>query len=661
MSLSSSATPSKTPVRNAMEIQRESSIHRLLNESSQAASSSTTDLTDKASDATGFAKRIGDSTLKPSPPLSGYSNNFLLHYVVDNDSPEAAVDPPPSLPRPPRNIEMKRNTTGASYAATSMDLDTMVTPTKRSASTTGADDGQVSRPARKIKLIHNKIDNTDTTMPSPDFGRRDVQNATENRGTRTASTTKKVGFPTLIPEVDQGPDNDQSPDLNNDGDEQADHPDERKGISGRELVASGMGTSTEPALIAPIRDKKTGERHKVLSTPWRCGERHCNTGQTWYPRQAVGRKCVSQYFGRNKKETNSIPGDVWNFHCRKHYQRESYSRQFLDITQKIVAEVNGLRSQVDRLRLWRPDAKFKIQLTKAVHDRLQVFQTAYRRYEGTEYDARKAGEEAWKKKFNVVEERKMQPADKFHPILAEEFGTANLEQEAGSYDDIDRVLEWILVQAQSGRLTVIPPFELLILSKEDGEVENGTFNNYQRYMYDVVDKNEGFKETQMEVETSRAVQGPHRQHVRVRDTRTRLTATRSTGELVEDASAYSMHRRFEEADETYENSETRPSYQAEPNDEDMGGLIHGNSQIPPTATAQTQSVNSLSPNFPYALGDAGKQSATDFPTTAYRAMNAEPSSFKQKSAKKATTPSIPKTPTRTSPRRKRPSNDNGTA
>lgn len=39
------------------------------------------------------------------------------------------------------------------------------------------------------------------------------------------------------------------------------------------------------------------------------------------------RKCVSQFFGRNKNETRSIPEHAWVWSCRKHYQRESYENK----------------------------------------------------------------------------------------------------------------------------------------------------------------------------------------------------------------------------------------------------------------------------------------------------------------------------------------------
>ena len=47
---------------------------------------------------------------------------------------------------------------------------------------------------------------------------------------------------------------------------------------------------------------------------------NCNTGSDNL------RKVISQYFGRNKRETRSIPEAFWEKWCRKHYQRMRYRR-----------------------------------------------------------------------------------------------------------------------------------------------------------------------------------------------------------------------------------------------------------------------------------------------------------------------------------------------
>ena len=48
-----------------------------------------------------------------------------------------------------------------------------------------------------------------------------------------------------------------------------------------------------------------------LAVPWKCGNRLCCTGQTWFDREQSGRKNISQFLGRNKKATKTIHEDVW--------------------------------------------------------------------------------------------------------------------------------------------------------------------------------------------------------------------------------------------------------------------------------------------------------------------------------------------------------------
>ena len=56
------------------------------------------------------------------------------------------------------------------------------------------------------------------------------------------------------------------------------------------------------------------------------------------------RKVISQYFGRNKRETRAIPEEFWDKWCRKHYQRLRYRREVW--VRQQIALINDM---IDRL------------------------------------------------------------------------------------------------------------------------------------------------------------------------------------------------------------------------------------------------------------------------------------------------------------------------
>lgn len=61
------------------------------------------------------------------------------------------------------------------------------------------------------------------------------------------------------------------------------------------------------------------------------------------------RRIVSQFFGRNKKETRLIPRHCWAFYCRQHYQRSRYRlspARFADLQMSLVhATVTALEKE----------------------------------------------------------------------------------------------------------------------------------------------------------------------------------------------------------------------------------------------------------------------------------------------------------------------------
>lgn len=73
----------------------------------------------------------------------------------------------------------------------------------------------------------------------------------------------------------------------------------------------------------------------------------CTTGSTHL------RKVISQFFGRNKRETRAIPEEFWVKWCRKHYQRHRYRR---DVWAKLqLGLINDMIDQLEdygKVRGW---------------------------------------------------------------------------------------------------------------------------------------------------------------------------------------------------------------------------------------------------------------------------------------------------------------------
>ncbi len=90
---------------------------------------------------------------------------------------------------------------------------------------------------------------------------------------------------------------------------------------------------------------------------------NCQTGQF---ELGQTRKVVSDYFGRNKRETKQIPR--WITYCRKHYQRCSYNN---DSYKFLKLEL--IRTQFEIIDAWRPGKRYKITLSKKNLERLSAY------------------------------------------------------------------------------------------------------------------------------------------------------------------------------------------------------------------------------------------------------------------------------------------------
>ncbi|EED11814.1 hypothetical protein TSTA_109940 [Talaromyces stipitatus ATCC 10500] len=77
------------------------------------------------------------------------------------------------------------------------------------------------------------------------------------------------------------------------------------------------------------------------------------------------RKVVSHIFGRNKKVTRCIPGELWTWYCRKHYQRSKYNCR----SQWPQKQIDLVRLALDNFEQWGKIECWNIVLRKREQDR----------------------------------------------------------------------------------------------------------------------------------------------------------------------------------------------------------------------------------------------------------------------------------------------------
>jgi hypothetical protein len=238
-----------------------------------------------------------------------------------------------------------------------------------------------------------------------------------------------------------------------------------------EGTPSNHGSSIERPLFA------------TLTTPWSCANLACSTGMTWVPRDTkdattgkgpMGRKVISQFFGRNKGPTKLIPNDVWHFYCRKDYQRARYAAEHGTTDELAKQVIDNLRDQLVRLKLWRPNALFKVQLDKGATDRLNSYFALLRQHNNDEAAALAA--------FPAPKDpKKVKPEEAFPPALAEAFNsrykTAGKDATA-NYDNIEAVIAWSEAEINAGNSTVFVPAEFLINPIQAGETVNDVSDNF---------------------------------------------------------------------------------------------------------------------------------------------------------------------------------------
>ncbi|KAK1056824.1 hypothetical protein LTR74_014635 [Friedmanniomyces endolithicus] len=248
-------------------------------------------------------------------------------------------------------------------------------------------------------------------------------------------------------------------------------------------TASGQGSSTERPSNA------------VLDEPWNCGHRSCNSGFTWLPRDGKGlgkgvegyaRKNVSQFFGRNKRETGFIDDDVWHVYCRKCYQRLRYRALLLN-AKRFRWQMSNVKWQIQRLKLWRPDALFKVQLTKKMQAKADEWHQVLRTHNGdveaaqAEFDSHRTwGIQALK--MNKKGGEAKTTAEQAFPATLADRVKQNWCGDDLDYDAIEAVIQSIQTMFDAGEITdQMPPIEFLIHEVTDTETINDPKTNYARW------------------------------------------------------------------------------------------------------------------------------------------------------------------------------------
>ncbi|KAM0714797.1 hypothetical protein Q7P37_009261 [Cladosporium fusiforme] len=224
----------------------------------------------------------------------------------------------------------------------------------------------------------------------------------------------------------------------------------------------------------------------TLAQPWQCANLTCTTGMTWVPRDTkdsasgkgpMGRKVISQFFGRNKGPTKLIPNDVWHYYCRKDYQRHRYAAEHGTADALAEQVITNLRDQLVRLKLWRPDALFKVQLDKSATDRLSGYFALLRQHNNNEAAAQAA--------LPAPKDRnKPKPEEIFPVSLAETFNRrfkTDGKDASANYDDIEAIIAWSEGEINAGRSTVFVPAEFLINEVQPGETVNDVSDNFARW------------------------------------------------------------------------------------------------------------------------------------------------------------------------------------
>ncbi|KAF1825422.1 uncharacterized protein K489DRAFT_305506, partial [Dissoconium aciculare CBS 342.82] len=204
---------------------------------------------------------------------------------------------------------------------------------------------------------------------------------------------------------------------------------------------------------------------------WQCSNTACtNLDKTARERTITGRKAVSDFFGRNKNSTKSIPDDVWGWLCRTCYQRGRYratARAGVQPHEEANWYLMLIRDQVKCLKIWRPEATFTIQLQAAAEQRYREYCVALERLGGdravAEASVTRPGRQS-RKKDQLIEDRGQTLRMSHAKYIKENLTGANT-----SYADIESVLDWMQGEVDDGQMLHLAAIEFLIHPQRDDE------------------------------------------------------------------------------------------------------------------------------------------------------------------------------------------------
>ncbi|PIB03059.1 hypothetical protein CB0940_11768 [Cercospora beticola] len=210
---------------------------------------------------------------------------------------------------------------------------------------------------------------------------------------------------------------------------------------------------------------------------WSCSDLDCTSEQTSLPRATHGRKVISDFFGRNKAATKAIPDDVWRWQCRKGYQRAKYNADKNGAEGHRRFFLSHLHHQMLRIKLWRPECTFVVQLSQPAQERLARYHTALR-HSGNDPAAALAAIAQPAKVGRAEKNLLLTLANAVKPAHADHIDT-HFVGPARSVDFvIDNILPWINGEFNNGSMSQMPPVEFLINDPRQGETVNDAGGNF---------------------------------------------------------------------------------------------------------------------------------------------------------------------------------------
>ncbi|KAK6440857.1 hypothetical protein LTR95_002921 [Oleoguttula sp. CCFEE 5521] len=235
-------------------------------------------------------------------------------------------------------------------------------------------------------------------------------------------------------------------------------------------VASGHGYCSTAPPGADFEGKK----------PWRCANLQCKSGMTWYNNDDLKRKSISNFFGRNKTATKRIDNKVWHIVCRKCYQvKYSYNTKKPETCIKVAPELTELiRQQLERIKLWRPDATFTIDLHKTAKDRKNKFASLLIQHcdKDTAHSLMPPVTISKSQQKPIVEE--MFPVEYSIDFDAKYLGADNKTR---SFDEVEEMLNWSLERVGASKSPCITPFEILLNELPPQKKPVSTKGNFEKW------------------------------------------------------------------------------------------------------------------------------------------------------------------------------------